>query len=132
MIHIYLCPPVICSLLWIIYVYILSTFFRTAVSIANIATTSSLTASNDDSSCQNNQETQASEPSGDNSSYRNHNNEDHNHFTFSNLHPNIWPGHDRKFKSQESDNKFSRFVESIILLGVMHKCMHYVFYAFSW
>lgn len=82
---------------------------RTAVSIANIATTSSLTASNDDSSCQNNQETQASEPSGDNSSYRNHNNEDHNHFPFSNLLPNIWPGHDRKFKSQESDNKFSRY-----------------------
>ncbi|XP_066308141.1 uncharacterized protein [Miscanthus floridulus] len=82
---------------------------RTAVSIANIATTSSLTASNDDDCCQNNQQTQSSEPSVDNGSYRNHNNEDHNHFPFSNLLPNIWPRHDRKFKAQESDNKFSRY-----------------------
>ncbi|CAD6233560.1 unnamed protein product [Miscanthus lutarioriparius] len=82
---------------------------RTAVSIANIATTSSLTASNDDNCCQNNQQTQSSDPSVDNGSYRNHNNEDHNHFPFSNLLPNIWPGHDRKFKAQESDNKFSRY-----------------------
>jgi hypothetical protein len=92
------------------YVYILLTLFRTAVSIANIATTSSLTTSNDENCCQNNQQTQSSGSSVDNSSYRNHNNEDHNHFPFSNLLPNIWPGHDRKFKAQESDNKFSRFV----------------------
>ncbi|KXG31523.1 uncharacterized protein LOC8079474 isoform X2 [Sorghum bicolor] len=70
---------------------------------------SSLTTSNDENCCQNNQQTQSSGSSVDNSSYRNHNNEDHNHFPFSNLLPNIWPGHDRKFKAQESDNKFSRY-----------------------
>lgn len=82
---------------------------RTAVSIANIATTSSFTASND-SCCQNDQQSQSSDPSIENS-YRSHSNQDHNqfHFPFSNLLPNIWPGHDRKFKEQESDSKFSRY-----------------------
>ncbi|KAF8643663.1 hypothetical protein HU200_066720 [Digitaria exilis] len=84
---------------------------RTAISIANIATTSSFTASNDDNCCQNDQQSQSSEPSIDNN-FRSNNNQDHNqfHFPFSNLLPNIWPGHDRKFKEQESDGKFSRFV----------------------
>ncbi|RLM93709.1 uncharacterized protein C2845_PM08G00900 [Panicum miliaceum] len=83
---------------------------RTAVSIANIATTSSFTASKDDSCCQNDRQSQSSEPTIDNN-YRSHNNQDHNqfHFPFSNLLPNIWPGHDRNFKEQESVSKFSRY-----------------------
>ncbi|KAJ1281917.1 hypothetical protein BS78_03G010000 [Paspalum vaginatum] len=88
---------------------------RTAVSIANIATTSSFTASNDDDYRQNNQQSQSSEPSIDSSSYKNQNNEDHNqfHFPFSNLLPNIWPGYERKFKAQESDRKFSRYDDDV-------------------
>jgi hypothetical protein len=99
------------SILKHLHLNILLTFFRTAVSIANIATTSSFTASKDDSCCQNDQQSQSSEPSIDNN-YRSHNNQDHNqfHFPFSNLLPNIWPGHDRNFKEQESVSKFSRFV----------------------
>ncbi|CAL4952477.1 unnamed protein product [Urochloa decumbens] len=82
---------------------------RTAVSIANIATTSSFTASKDDSCCQNDQQSQSSDPRIDNS--RSHSNQDLDqfHFPFSNLLPNIWPRHDRKFKEQESDSKFSRY-----------------------
>jgi len=86
------------------------TFFRTAVSIANIATTSSFTASKNDSCRQNDQQCQSSEPSIDNNC-RSHNNQVHNQFQFpfSNLLPNIWPGRDRNFKEQGSGSKFSRY-----------------------
>ncbi|OEL33187.1 hypothetical protein BAE44_0005795 [Dichanthelium oligosanthes] len=82
---------------------------RTAVSIAKIATTSSFTASKDDSCCQTDQQSQSSEPSIDN--HRSSDNQDRNqfHFPFSNLLPNIWPEHDRRFKEQENDSKFSRY-----------------------
>ncbi|XP_062189391.1 uncharacterized protein LOC133892556 [Phragmites australis] len=85
---------------------------RTAVSIANITTTSSsFSAPKDDNCYQNNQQSQSSEPSIDSSNHINHNNPDHNQFRFpfSSLLPNIWPGHDRKFKAQERDSKFSRY-----------------------
>ncbi|CAO2186262.1 unnamed protein product [Urochloa humidicola] len=86
---------------------------RIAVSIANIATTSSFATSKDDSSCQNEHQSQSSDPSIDNN-YRSHSNQDYDqHFPFSNLLPNIWPGHDKKFKEQESGSKFSRYSADI-------------------
>ncbi|KAL5665876.1 hypothetical protein ACJX0J_025984, partial [Zea mays] len=36
-------------------------------------------------------------------------------FEESNLFPNIWPGHDRKFEAQESDNKCSRLFNQCCL-----------------
>uniref|UniRef100_A0A0A9EYQ1 Uncharacterized protein n=1 Tax=Arundo donax TaxID=35708 RepID=A0A0A9EYQ1_ARUDO len=93
--------------------YVVDSFeARTAISIANIATTSSsFTASKDYNCCQNNQQSQSLEPSIDSSNHRNHKNHDHNqfHFPFSNLLPNIWQGHDRKFKAQERNSDFSRY-----------------------
>uniref|UniRef100_A0A0A9F375 Uncharacterized protein n=1 Tax=Arundo donax TaxID=35708 RepID=A0A0A9F375_ARUDO len=85
---------------------------RTAISIANIATTSSsFSASKDDNCCRNNQQSQSLESNIDSSNHKNHKNPDHNqfHFPFSNLLPNMWQGHDRKFKAQERDNNFSRY-----------------------
>ncbi|KAL6626996.1 hypothetical protein ACP70R_030722 [Stipagrostis hirtigluma subsp. patula] len=90
---------------------------RVAVSIANIATTSScFTASKDVNCCQNNQLSQSSEPCIDSSNHRNYSNTDRNqfHFPFSNLLPNIWPGHDRKFKTQERNGEFSRYGADMI------------------
>ncbi|KAL6874662.1 hypothetical protein ACP4OV_013327 [Aristida adscensionis] len=84
---------------------------RTAVSIANISTTSGRFTANDENCCQNNQHTQSSESCIGSSNQRNHNNTDKNqlHFPFSNLLPNIWPGHDRKSKAQERNSKVDRY-----------------------
>ncbi|KAK3159675.1 hypothetical protein QOZ80_1BG0049680 [Eleusine coracana subsp. coracana] len=91
--------------------YIVDSFEeRTAVSIANIATTSSsFTVTEDDNCCQNNRQSRSLDQSVDRSDDGNQNNPDHNdfRFPFGNLLPNIWH-RDRKLKAQERDNKVSR------------------------
>jgi hypothetical protein len=87
-------------------------FFRTAISIANIATTSGgCIASKDDYCCQNNQQYLSLDQSVDRSNHENQNNPDHKqfHFPFGNLLPNIWQCI-RKLKAQERDNKTMRLV----------------------
>jgi len=89
---------------------------RTAVSVDRIATSSnSSTASKDADCCPVHQQSQAMEPNLDSGSHRKHNNQDHgqSHFPFSNLLPNIWPGHDRAFKRQESGSRSRRYDASM-------------------
>lgn len=89
---------------------------RTALSVDRTATSSnSCTASKDADFFTNDQQSQALEPNVDSGNHRKHNSRDHgqSHFPFSNLLPNIWPGHDRKFKAQEHDNRFKRYGASM-------------------
>jgi hypothetical protein len=88
--------------------------FRTAISIANMATTSSsFTESKGDYDycCQNNQQSPSLDQSVDSSGHGNQNKPDHNqfHFPFGNLLPDIWQ-RNRKLKAQEKDNKASRLI----------------------
>ncbi|TVU22960.1 hypothetical protein EJB05_32683, partial [Eragrostis curvula] len=87
---------------------------RTAISIANIATTSSSsTTSQDDNCCQDSQQSLSLDQRVDSSNHGNQNDPDHNqfHFPFGNLLPNILR-RDRKLKTQEKD-KFSRYDANI-------------------
>ncbi|CAM0880485.1 unnamed protein product [Alopecurus aequalis] len=80
---------------------------RTAFSVDRIATSSnSSTTTKDADCCPINEKSEAMEPNLDSGSHREHDSEDHgqSHFPFSNLLPNIWPGHDRAFKRQ-SDSR---------------------------
>ncbi|KAK1663368.1 hypothetical protein QYE76_051527 [Lolium multiflorum] len=89
---------------------------RTAVSVDRIDITSnSSTTAKDADCCSINQQSQAMEPNLDNGSHRKHSSQDHgqSHFPFSNLLPNIWPGHDRAFKQRENDRRSRRYDASM-------------------
>jgi len=89
---------------------------RTAVSVDRIATSSnSSTANMDADGCPINQQPQALEPNLESSSQRTYSVQDRgrSHFPFSNLLPNIWPGHDRSFKRQENDSISRRYDASM-------------------
>ncbi|XP_040376087.1 uncharacterized protein LOC102721964 isoform X2 [Oryza brachyantha] len=76
---------------------------------------SSFTASEDANCFQNSKESQTLESDFHNSNRGKHDNSNHGQpqFPFSNLLPNIWPGHDRSFKAQGRDRTFRRCDASI-------------------
>uniref|UniRef100_A0ACD5VC47 Uncharacterized protein n=1 Tax=Avena sativa TaxID=4498 RepID=A0ACD5VC47_AVESA len=89
---------------------------RTAVSVDRIATSSSSSTANIDADCcPINNQPQPLEPNLESGSQRKHSGQDRgeSHFPFSNLLPNMWPGHDRSFKRQENDSRSRRYDASM-------------------
>ncbi|EAY73093.1 hypothetical protein OsI_00969 [Oryza sativa Indica Group] len=89
---------------------------RTAAAIDRAATaSSSFTASKDADCFQISKQPETLESDVDNSNRGKHENSNNgqSHFPFSNLLPNIWPGHDRSFKAQGRDRAFRRCDASI-------------------
>ncbi|KAG8045793.1 hypothetical protein GUJ93_ZPchr0008g12919 [Zizania palustris] len=89
---------------------------RTAAAIDKAAISSSTHTASKDAEClKSNKQSKTLEPSIDDSNHGAHENSNHaqSHFPFSNLLPNIWPGHDRNFKAQGSASTFRRYDASI-------------------